>query len=152
MFNYQNLPRSIVVFIGAAISLALIFGQSNAGESPASSAPQVVAGQKDALPSHITVTEAAKKREQGAFILDVRQNSEWNEYHIPNSTLIPLDQLAGRQNEVPRDREVVVVCRSGNRSGKGREILMKAGFTEVTNMQGGLLQWRADGFPTTSGK
>jgi rhodanese-related sulfurtransferase len=82
----------------------------------------------------------------------VRQTSEWNEYHIPDSTLIPLDQPAGRQNEVPRDREVVVVCRSGNRSGKVREILMKAGFTKVTNMQGGLLQWRADGFPTTRGK
>jgi rhodanese-related sulfurtransferase len=66
--------------------------------------------------------------------------------------LIPLDQLGGRQSEVPQDREVVVVCRSGNRSGKGREILMKVGLTKVTNMQGGLLQWRADGFSTISGK
>jgi rhodanese-related sulfurtransferase len=152
MFYYHNLQRFIVVFIGVTISLILLFGQSNAGESPASSAPQVAAGQKDALPSQITVNEAAKKRERGVFILDVRQTSEWNEYHIPDSTLIPLDQLAGRQNEVPKDREVVVVCRSGNRSAKGRDILMKAGFTEVTNMQGGLLQWRADGLPTASGK
>jgi rhodanese-related sulfurtransferase len=103
------------------------------------------------LPSEISVSEALAKRESGAFILDVRQPEEWNEAHIPDSTLIPLDQLANRINELPKDQEIVVVCRSGNRSAQGRDILLEAGFTDVTSMAGGLNQWKIAGYPTISG-
>lgn len=151
MFKDQR-TQVILFIVGITISLTFLLGLSNAWESPVSSAPQAGALQKDALPPSIPVAEAVKRREQGDFILDVRQTSEWEEYHIPGSTLIPLNELAGRQNEVPKDSEVVVVCRSGSRSEKGREILMNAGFEKVTNMRGGLLQWRVDGYPTVSGK
>ncbi len=104
-----------------------------------------------ALPPEISVTEAVAKRDAGAFILDVRQPDEWNEAHIPDSTLIPLDQLSGRINELPKDQEIVVVCRSGNRSAQGRDLLLDAGFTQVTSMAGGLTQWKAAGYPTISG-
>jgi rhodanese-related sulfurtransferase len=70
-----------------------------------------------------------------------------NEYHVPNTTLIPLDQLPSRLNEIPHDRQVVVVCRSGNRSQQARDILLNAGFKQVTSMTGGLNQWRASGYP-----
>jgi len=99
----------------------------------------------------ISVAEAADKRDQGVFILDVRTVEEWEEYHIPDSTLIPLDQLEMRVNEVPRGQEIVVVCRSGNRSQQGRDILKKAGFAEVTSMTGGLKEWAAQGYPTVTG-
>jgi rhodanese-related sulfurtransferase len=79
--------------------------------------------------------------------LDVRTQEEWNEFHAPNTTLIPLDQLASRLNEVPTDREIVVVCRSGNRSQQGRDILLNAGFEQVTSMTGGLNEWQASGYP-----
>ena len=101
---------------------------------------------------HNSVSDAAKRRDRGAFILDVREMAEWVEVHIPGSTLIPLGELPKRVGEVPRDREVVVVCRSGNRSQKGRDILIKAGFRKVTNMQGGVKQWRSEGHPTVSGR
>jgi rhodanese-related sulfurtransferase len=103
------------------------------------------------LPSEISVPEAAAKREAGAFMLDVRQPEEWVEAHLPGSTLIPLDKLSARLNEVPRDLEIVVVCRSGNRSQQGRDILLQAGFTNVTSMAGGLREWAAAGLPTVSG-
>jgi rhodanese-related sulfurtransferase len=103
------------------------------------------------LPDTISVADAAAKRDAGAFILDVRQPDEWNEYHIPGSTLIPLDQLETRLNEVPKDKEVVVVCRSGNRSQPGRDVLKNAGFTQVTSMSGGLKEWQAAGLPTVAG-
>jgi rhodanese-related sulfurtransferase len=103
------------------------------------------------LPREISVAEAVKKRDAGAFILDVRQSEEWNEFHVPDSTLIPLDQLATRINELPKDQEIVIVCRSGNRSAQGRDILLDAGFTQVTSMAGGLTQWKAAGYPTVSG-
>lgn len=105
-----------------------------------------------ALPADISVAEAAAKRDAGAFILDVRQPEEWNAVHIPGATLIPLDQLAARINEVPKDKEVVVVCHSGNRSKQGRDILKNAGFTQVTSMTGGMNQWSAAGLPTATGK
>jgi len=103
------------------------------------------------IPSEISVAEALAKRDAGAFILDVRQPEEWNEAHIPDATLIPLDQLAARVNELPKDQEIVVVCRSGNRSAQGRDIVLDAGFTRVTSMAGGLNQWKAAGYPTISG-
>ena len=105
----------------------------------------------DNLPREISVAEAAVMRDEGAFILDVREPDEWNESHIPGATLIPLGELASRVSEVPQDQEVVVVCRSGNRSQQGRDILLSAGFTNVTSMAGGVNQWKAAGFETVSG-
>jgi rhodanese-related sulfurtransferase len=99
------------------------------------------------LPREISVDEAYGKYQSGAFVLDVRTQEEWNEYHAPNTTLIPLDQLQARLNEVPQDKEIVVVCRSGNRSQQGRDILLSAGFKQVTSMTGGLNEWRAKGYP-----
>ena len=95
--------------------------------------------------------EAVAKRDSGAFILDVREPDEWNQFHVPGSTLIPLGELASRVSELPKDQGIVVVCRSGNRSANGRDILLSEGFTQVTSMAGGLTQWKAAGFPTVSG-
>jgi rhodanese-related sulfurtransferase len=98
-------------------------------------------------PSEISISQAYGKYQKGVFFLDVRTQAEWDSYHIPNTTLIPLDQLAARVNEVPQDREVVVVCRSGNRSKTGRDLLSQAGYDQVTSMSGGVNAWRAAGYP-----
>lgn len=107
--------------------------------------------QRPMAAAEITVAEAAALRDSGAFILDVRQPEEWAEYHIPDTTLIPLNELSSRISEIPRDQKIVVVCRSGNRSQAGRDILLDAGFTNVTSMAGGLTAWRSNGYPTVSG-
>ena len=103
------------------------------------------------LPSEISVDIAAAKRDAGAFILDVREPEEWVEYHIPGATLIPLGELEVRVNEVPSNQEVVVVCRSGNRSKVGRDILLSANFNQVTSMTGGMKEWSAAGYDTVTG-
>jgi len=105
----------------------------------------------DNLPREISVSEASAMRDAGAFILDVREPDEWNESHIPGATLIPLGQLASRVDELPKDQEIVVVCRSGNRSAQGRDILLSAGFPQVTSMAGGINQWKSLGLETVSG-
>jgi rhodanese-related sulfurtransferase len=104
-----------------------------------------------ALPAEVTVDEAYEMYNAGAFLLDVRTQEEWDEYHAPGATLIPLDQLPDRLAEVPTDQTIVVVCRSGNRSQQGRDILKQAGYEQVTSMSGGLKTWQAQGYPVTTG-
>jgi len=103
-------------------------------------------------PSEINVNQASDLRTQGAFILDVRQPEEWTQFHIPGATLIPLGDLPNRLNEVPKDKEIVVVCRTGHRSAQGRDILKNAGFTKVTSMAGGVTQWQTAGLPIATGQ
>lgn len=100
-----------------------------------------------ALPAEVSVADAAKMRESGAFVLDVREQDEWDTVHIPGAHLIPLGQLPDRLNELPQDQEIVVVCRSGNRSATGRDILKDAGFSQVTSMAGGMNEWQAASLP-----
>jgi rhodanese-related sulfurtransferase len=104
-------------------------------------------GARGGLPANVSVDEAYTLIRDGAFMLDVRELVEWNEFHAPVATLIPLGELAARLNELPRDRKIVVVCRSGNRSQQGRDILLAAGFTQVTSTNGGMNAWRTSGYP-----
>jgi rhodanese-related sulfurtransferase len=121
--------------------------------APAAAVPTAAAATSGAganrasLPAEISVAEAAAKRDAGAFILDVRTPDEWKDFHVPGSTLIPIDELPNRVAEVPKDKEVVVVCRSGNRSATGRDVLLKAGYPQVTSLAGGLTAWRNAGKP-----
>ena len=130
----------------ALAAVMLILGACSPAPTATGQAASVAA-----LPREISAKEALAKRQAGAFVLDVRDQWEWNEYHVPNSTLIPLAQLPSRLSELPRDREIVVVCRSGNHSATGRDILMKAGFPSVTSLGGGLLGWRSSQYPTVTG-
>ena len=130
------------VVIGLIVALAVLVPPFLANY--AASAPP--------LPGEINVALAAQKRDAGAFMLDVREQSEWDDFHMPNATLIPLGSLGDRVSELPRDKEIVVVCRSGNRSQQGRDILLKAGFTRVTSMAGGMTDWRNQGLPVVTGK
>jgi rhodanese-related sulfurtransferase len=118
----------------------------------ACAAPQKVAATATPLSPEVTVVQASKMRDQGAFILDVREPSEWEQFHIPGATLIPLGQLPDRLNEVPKDHPVVVVCRTGHRSASGRDILLGAGFPQVTSIAGGMTEWQAQGLPIATGK
>jgi rhodanese-related sulfurtransferase len=103
------------------------------------------------VPAEISVAQAKEAWEAGAFILDVREAGEWNQTHIPGSTLIPLGQLEKRLAELPKDRQIVIVCRSGGRSAFARDILKKAGFDGVASMDGGMNEWKRAGYPAVSG-
>ena len=81
-----------------------------------------------------------------AFLLDVRENDEWRAGHAANAVHIPLGEVVGRVDELPRDRRIVCVCRSGNRSGRVTAWLLEQGFDAV-NMRGGMTHWAAFGHP-----
>ncbi len=82
-------------------------------------------------------------------VLDVRALDEWDGElgHIDGAQLVPLDDLRSRVADVPRDRPVVTVCRSGRRSAMATVILKQAGHGDVANVGGGMLRWHALGLP-----
>lgn len=102
---------------------------------------------RQGFPAEVDVARAYEMYQSGALLVDVRTQAEYDEAHIPGSVLIPLDELPDRLAEIPTDRDVVVVCRSGNRSKEGTAILRDAGYPRVTCMTGGIRDWTAAGYP-----
>lgn len=91
--------------------------------------------------AEISAQEVEARLKDRPFILDVREPSEYQQGHIPGVKLIPLGTLASRLQDLPKDQEIVVVCRSGARSGMATQQLRQAGFNAI-NMAGGMLGWR----------
>lgn len=75
-------------------------------------------------------------------LLDVRQDWEYEEFHIPGAQLIPLTELQDRQDEVPRDKPVLVYCASGGRSMAAAALLNGQGYDEIFNLVGGAMAWQ----------
>jgi hydroxyacylglutathione hydrolase len=86
----------------------------------------------------------------GPVILDVRNASEYAGEHIPGSLHIPYGDLAGRLDELPRDRTIATICRGGKRSGLAASILQRAEF-DVVHVGKGVGVWRDGGHPVASG-
>ena len=87
-------------------------------------------------------------------VVDVREAPEFTDAlgHIPGAQLLPLSQLAARLPELDRTRPIVAVCRSGARSAQATQLLQKAGHTQVANLAGGMLRWRAESLPVEGGQ
>lgn len=86
---------------------------------------------------------------EGALLVDVREASEIDAlaFDVPHIVNIPLFELENRWSEVPKEREIVVVCESGARSLKATYYLQYHGYTNVSNMGGGIAKWSQKGFP-----
>jgi DMSO/TMAO reductase YedYZ molybdopterin-dependent catalytic subunit/rhodanese-related sulfurtransferase/glyoxylase-like metal-dependent hydrolase (beta-lactamase superfamily II) len=85
----------------------------------------------------------------GALLLDVREPEEWNSEHAPDAVLIPMALVRERQAQLPRDRRIVVMCRSGGRSAAVTDSLRAWGFDAV-NLSGGMCAWAAAGLPVVT--
>lgn len=112
----------------------------------------ILSGGSDAPKRAVTVSEA-RARLDGAdapFLLDVRQQDEFRQGHAPGATLIPLDELDGRLRELPKEREILVICRSGSRSGAATHQLVAAGY-QALNVRGGMIAWAQAGLPVKKG-
>tara|TARA_R100001143_G_scaffold61071_1_gene61167 strand:- start:12255 stop:12575 length:321 start_codon:yes stop_codon:yes gene_type:complete len=94
----------------------------------------------------ITVEKLKEKIDQNEpfLLLDVREPFEAHISNIDtNSCLIPLDDLSDRINELDKEQEIIVLCRSGSRSSKACEMLEENGFSNVANLKGGINDWAA---------
>ena len=90
--------------------------------------------------------DEARDRLDDAFFLDVREPAEWKAGHIEQAVHIPMGQLNARIAEIPKDQEIVAVCRSGNRSQAVTDALNRAGYT-AHNLEGGMHAWDQAGLP-----
>ncbi|MFG1778962.1 rhodanese-like domain-containing protein [Micromonospora sp. NPDC049048] len=89
----------------------------------------------------VTVTEIVAD----AYLLDVREDDEWNAGHAPGAHHLPMMELPARIAEVPTDRDVAVICRSGGRSAQVVAYLLRNGWDQVRNVEGGMGEWAAAG-------
>jgi phage shock protein E len=109
-----------------------------------------VGGRVVAQVEQISATDLQNRLADAAppFVLDVRNPDEYTqEGHIGGAALIPLPELEQRLGELPRGRPIVCVCGSGKRSSRACTLLADQGFTQLSNMQGGMDAWKQAGYP-----
>lgn len=91
-------------------------------------------------------------RNEDHTLLDVRSIGEWKLGHPSKAVHIALGEINARMQEIPKDKPLVVICASGNRSAVAATKLARTGFDEVYNFSGGMGSWQSAGLPTESGK
>ena len=122
--------KSNKIFWALAITLGMVFGVQQL---------QAADG--------VDVKQAQSMSKQGALLLDVREPEEYSAIHAPNAKLIPLGQLNARLQEIAayKDKPIVVMCRSGRRSAQAVSLLQEAGYSQVSNVKGGIQEWEKNG-------
>jgi|GEM_PF-617520 rhodanese-related sulfurtransferase len=156
----KALKRLAIVLFAVIVVLAalVVWGLSGTSSNDAATAtPQVPVGAGeeamrealDGLPRDLNVrTVDAVRSLDDVLIIDVRTPSEFSAGRVPGSINIPLDELASRSDEIPREETVVLTCRSGRRSNKGVDVLEGLGFENVSHMEGGMKAWAGAGLQT----
>ena len=94
----------------------------------------------------ISRDEARKLIEDGAQLVDVRADHEWEAGRIAGATHVPLPELPQRLGEIDKDRPVVVYCRGGNRSTMAADALAEAGY-DAAKLSEGIVGWSGDELP-----
>ncbi len=93
----------------------------------------------------------ANEGEGQTALVDVREVWEFQEGHASGATNVPLSQLVQRVNEIPRDREVLLICHLGSRSMEAAKFLRRQGIERVVNIDGGTDAWESAGLPMRRG-
>jgi rhodanese-related sulfurtransferase len=108
--------------------------------------------QVDVREARRRVTDGAADGQPDAVLIDVREQWEYIEVRASEATLIPLSQFLQRYGEIPSDREVLLVCHTGQRSLQAAMFLRRQGYERVGNVSGGMDAWEAAGLPVARGK
>lgn len=133
---------AILLFGSLLLALAACGGTATVTE------PTAPAMDLSTLPETVDAATVAEIMDNpNVYVIDVREQWEYDEGHIPGVTLVPMGEIAARLSEIPQDKEVILTCRSGNRSGQVADFLRQQGYDNVHNMEGGILAWEAAGLP-----
>ncbi len=124
----MSLKSKIILGLAALLGFALLSLQLQAGQG-------------------VDVKQAQTMVSNGALLLDVREPAEYAAVHARNAILMPLGEVSSRLKEIEayKDKPIAVICRSGHRSAKAVALLQEAGFTQVSNVQGGTNAWEQAG-------
>jgi rhodanese-related sulfurtransferase len=98
----------------------------------------------EAVPE-VSAETASELAEAGALLLDIREADEWDAGHAPEAQWIPMSEVQARVDELPRDRQILAICRSGSRSRVLAGALLGVGY-DVVNVEGGMRAWAAEDF------
>lgn len=100
----------------------------------------------------VTAVDAAVMVEDGALLIDIREPAEWQAMRIPGAEFKPLSRIQEWFEGLPRDRDIILQCRSGDRSARATDALIRqAGFDRVFNLSGGLIAWHSANLPIDRG-
>lgn len=97
--------------------------------------------------SQEALLERQQKGDEATYVLDVRSPEEYASGHVPGAVNIPYDQIASRIAEVPKDKDVVLYCKSGRRAGIAAEVLAGQGYTRLQHLEGDIVAWVDKGRP-----
>jgi len=97
--------------------------------------------------TRISVEEANEMMSNGAEVIDVRNPDEYQSGHVPGATLIPVNSVFARREELPKDKDLIFVCAVGQRSALASEMAAAAGLTRIFNLEGGTDAWIKAGMP-----
>jgi len=152
----RGVVAALAVLLGGAAMVANA-AESAAGTKAASvpavaPAPGAPASQV-AFPamSQAALLEHQAKHAEHLFVLDVRSPEEFREGHVPGAVNVPYDQITARIAEVPKNKDVVLYCRSGRRAGIAADVLAANGYTRLSHLEGDMQAWVAQGRPVVEG-
>ena len=139
------MKRRLLVF--GMLGLLLITLAACGGAPDTTEAPPVPEIDLSTLPADLQPSDVSSLRENpDVVVIDVRERYEYDEGHISDVTLIPLGSIPNRLDEIPTDKEVIFVCRFGNRSTQATQFLQQQGFENIHNMLGGMNAWQKAGY------
>ena len=102
----------------------------------------------------VSVQQAAELQgdgDGGALIVDVREPNEFAQARVEGAVLLPLGYLNTRFSELPRDRQLLMLCRTGSRSANATRFLNQQGYENAFNVSGGIVAWYNAELPTKTG-
>ena len=100
---------------------------------------------------NINADQAKEEFDKGTEFIDVREQNEFIEVRIPGAKLIPMSEMNARFQEFPKERPVVVYCRSGSRSASLLFQLYSMGYENLLNLGSGIIEWHQKQYPMESG-
>ena len=151
----QRIPRLTFAAVPAVLAAWLFVpATASAGDAArAATPPAAAAPAAQPAPAKMTpmtqeqLLEHMRRHPDHVFVLDVRTPQEYAEGHVPGAVNVPHDQVASRLAEVPKDKDVVLYCRSGRRAGLAADVLAANGYTRLSHLEGDMTAWVEKGRP-----
>lgn len=103
-----------------------------------------------AMDISVTETAALLERDAEVLLLDIREDVERQQGYIPGTVHLPMGQIQYNLDKLPRDKKIILTCRTGNRTGQMTRLLRQQGFDNVYNMVGGIVAWAQAGRPVVA--